>query len=184
MIFFIIVFAAIFVNMYRRGRKVIDKEDQGVTFLFSVAIGSIFQATAVSLVAIFLTLGYYKITNSYELSMVVTPLAYINSEQDYIVHKDGETDEVDFYTFATLDIDGNTKLYKNIQMNENTDVVIDNKTRRPRLERAVGLIPTTPWTYIISLNRKEATTISYKLIVPEGTVIEMHEQEELDAGGK
>lgn len=184
MIFFIIVFAAIFVNMYRRGRKVIDKEDQGVTFLFSVAIGSIFQATAISLVAIFLTLGYYKITNSYELSMVVTPLAYINSEQDYIVHKDGETDEVDFYTFATLDIDGNTKLYKNIQMNENTDVVIDNKTRRPRLERAVGLIPTTPWTYIISLNRKEATTISYKLIVPEGTVIEMHEQEELDAGGK
>ncbi|PHL10723.1 hypothetical protein [Enterococcus faecium] len=184
MIFFIIVFAAIFVNMYRRGRKVIDKEDQGVTFLFSVAIGSIFQATAISLVAIFLTLGYYKITNSYELSMVVTPLAYINSEQDYIVHKDGETDEVDFYTFATLDVDGNTKLYKNIQMNENTDVVIDNKTRRPRLERAVGLIPTTPWTYIISLNRKEATTISYKLIVPEGTVIEMHEQEELDAGGK
>lgn len=184
MIFFIIVFAAIFVNMYRRGRKVIDKEDQGVTFLFSVAIGSIFQATAISLIAIFLTLGYYKITNSYELSMVVTPLAYINSEQDYIVHKDGETDEVDFYTFATLDIDGNTKLYKNIQMNENTDVVIDNKTRRPRLERAVGLIPTTPWTYIISLNRKEATTISYKLIVPEGTVIEMHEQEELDAGGK
>lgn len=184
MIFFIIVFAAIFVNMYRRGRKVIDKEDQGVTFLFSVAIGSIFQATAISLVTIFLTLGYYKITNSYELSMVVTPLAYINSEQDYIVHKDGETDEVDFYTFATLDVDGNTKLYKNIQMNENTDVVIDNKTRRPRLERAVGLIPTTPWTYIISLNRKEATTISYKLIVPEGTVIEMHEQEELDAGGK
>ncbi len=184
MIFFIIVFAAIFVNMYRRGRKVIDKEDQGVTFLFSVAIGSIFQATAISLIAIFLTLGYYKITNSYELSMVVTPLAYINSEQDYIVHKDGETDEVDFYTFATLDVDGNTKLYKNIQMNENTDVVIDNKTRRPRLERAVGLIPTTPWTYIISLNRKEATTISYKLIVPEGTVIEMHEQEELDAGGK
>lgn len=184
MIFFIIVFAAIFVNMYRRGRKVIDKEDQGVTFLFSVAIGSIFQATAISLVAIFLTLGYYKITNSYELSMVVTPLAYINSEQDYIVHKDGESDEVDFYTFATLDVDGNTKLYKNIQMNENTDVVIDNKTRRPRLERAVGLIPTTPWTYIISLNRKEATTISYKLIVPEGTVIEMHEQEELDAGGK
>lgn len=184
MIFFIIVFAAIFVNMYRRGRKVIDKEDQGVTFLFSVAIGSIFQATAISLIAIFLTLGYYKITNSYELSMVVTPLAYINSEQDYIVHKDGESDEVDFYTFATLDVDGNTKLYKNIQMNENTDVVIDNKTRRPRLERAVGLIPTTPWTYIISLNRKEATTISYKLIVPEGTVIEMHEQEELDAGGK
>lgn len=184
MIFFIIVFAAIFVNMYRRGRKVIDKEDQGVTFLFSVAIGSIFQATAISLVAIFLTLGYYKITNSYELSMVVTPLAYINSEQDYIVHKDGETDEVDFYTFATLDVDGNTKLYKNIQMNENTDVVIDNKTKRPRLERAVGLIPTTPWTYIISLNRKEATTISYKLIVPEGTVIEIHEQEELDAGGK
>lgn len=184
MIFFIIVFAAIFVNMYRRGRKVIDKEDQGVTFLFSVAIGSIFQATAISLIAIFLTLGYYKITNSYELSMVVTPLAYINSEQDYIVHKDGETDEVDFYTFATLDIDGNTKLYKNIQMNENTDVIIDNKTRRPRLERAVGLIPTTPWTYIISLNRKEATTISYKLVVPEGTVIEMHEQEELDAGGK
>lgn len=184
MIFFIIVFAAIFINMYRRGRKVIDKEDQGVTFLFSVAIGSIFQATAISLVAIFLTLGYYKITNSYELSMVVTPLAYINSEQDYIVHKDGETDEVDFYTFATLDIDGNTKLYKNIQMNENTDVVINNKTRRPRLERAVGLIPTTLWTYIISLNRKEATTISYKLIVPEGTVIEMHEQEELDAGGK
>lgn len=184
MIFFIIVFAAIFVNMYRRGRKVIDKEDQGVTFLFSVAIGSIFQATAISLVAIFLTLGYYKITNSYELSMVVTPLAYINSEQDYIVHKDGESDEVDFYTFATLDVDGNTKLYKNIQMNENTDVVIDNKTKRPRLERAVGLIPTTPWTYIISLNRKEATTISYKLIVPEGTVIEIHEQEELDAGGK
>ena len=69
-------------------------------------------------------------------------------------------------------------------MNENTDVVIDNKTKRPRLERAVGLIPTTPWTYIISLNRKEATTISYKLIVPEGTVIEIHEQEELDAGGK
>lgn len=184
MIFFIIVFAAIFVNMYRRGRKVIDKEDQGVTFLFSVAIGSIFQATAVSLVAIFLTLGYYKITNSYELSMVVTPLTYINSEQDYIVHKDGESEEVDFYTFATLEVDGNTKLYKNIQMNENTDVVIDNKTRRPRLERAVGLIPTTLWTYIISLNRKEATTISYKLIVPEGTVIEMHEQEELDAGGK
>lgn len=184
MIFFIIVFAAIFVNMYRRGRKVIDKEDQGVTFLFSVAIGSIFQATAISLVAIFLTLGYYKITNSYELSMVVTPLAYINSEQDYIVHKDGETDEVDFYTFATLEVDGNTKLYKNIEMNENTDVIIDNKTKRPRLERAVGLIPTTLWTYIISLNRKEATTISYKLIVPEGTVIEMHEQEELDAGGK
>lgn len=184
MIFFIIVFAAIFVNMYRRGRKVIDEEDQGVTFLFSVAIGSIFQATAISLIAIFLTLSYYKITNSYELSMVVTPLAYINSEQDYIVHKDGESEEVDFYTFATLEVDGNTKLYKNIQMNENTDVVIDNKTRRPRLERAVGLIPTTLWTYIISLNRKEATTISYKLIVPEGTVIEMHEQEELDAGGK
>lgn len=184
MIFFIIVFAAIFVNMYRRGRKVIDKEDQGVTFLFSVAIGSIFQATAISLVAIFLTLGYYKITNSYELSMVATPLAYINSEQDYIVHKDGESEEVDFYTFATLEVDGNTKLYKNIQMNENTDVIIDNRTKRPRLERAVGLIPTTLWTYIISLNRKEATTIDYKLIVPEGSVIEIHEQEELDAGGK
>lgn len=184
MIFFIIVFAAIFVNMYRRGRKVIDEEDQGVTFLFSVAIGSIFQATAISLIAIFLTLSYYRITNSYELSMVVTPLAYINSEQDYIVHKDGESDEIDFYTFATLDVDGNTKLYKNIRMDENTDVVIDNKTKRPRLERAVGLIPSTPWTYIISLNRKEATTIGYKLIVPEGTVIEIHEQEKLDAGGK
>lgn len=184
MIFFIIVFAAIFVNMYRRGRKVIDKEDQGVTFLFSVAIGSIFQATAVSLVAIFLTLGYYKITNSYELSMVVTPLTYINSEQDYIVHKNGESEEVDFYTFATLEVDGNTKLYKNIEMNENTDVIIDNRTKRPRLERAVGLIPTTLWTYIISLNRKEATTISYKLIVPEGAIIEIHEQEKLDAGGK
>lgn len=184
MIFFIIVFAAIFVNMYRRGRKVIDEEDQGVTFLFSVAIGSIFQATAVSLVAIFLTLGYYKITNSYELSMVVTPLTYINSEQDYIVHKDGESEEVDFYTFATLEVDGNTKLYKNIEMNENTDVIIDNRTKRPRLERAVGLIPTTLWTYIISLNRKEATTISYKLIVPEGAIIEIHEQEKLDAGGK
>lgn len=184
MIFFIIVFAAIFVNMYRRGRKVIDKEDQGVTFLFSVAIGSIFQATAVSLVAIFLTLGYYKITNSYELSMVVTPLTYINSEQDYIVHKNGESEEVDFYTFATLEVDGNTKLYKNIEMNENTDVIIDNRTKRPRLERAVGLIPTTLWTYIISLNRKEATTISYKLIIPEGAIIEIHEQEKLDAGGK
>lgn len=184
MIFFIIVFAAIFVNMYRRGRKVIDKEDQGATFLFSVAIGSGFQATAISLVAIFLTLSYYKITNSYELSMVVTPLAYINSEQDYIVHKDGESNEIDFYTFATLDVNGNTKLYKNIQMDENTDVIIDNRTKRPRLERAVGLIPTTLWTYIISLNRKEATTISYKLIVPEGAIIEIHEQEKLDAGGK
>lgn len=184
MIFFIIVFAAIFVNMYRRGRKVIDEEDQGVTFLFSVAIGSIFQATAITLVAVFLTFSYYKITNGYELSMVVTPLTYVNSEQDYIVHKNGDSDEIDFYTFATLDVDGNTKLYKNIQMDKNTDIVIDNRTRRPRLERAVGLIPTTPWTYIISLNRKEATTIGYKLIIPEGTVIEIHEQEELDENRK
>lgn len=184
MIFFIIVFAAIFVNMYRRGRKVIDKEDQGTAFLFSVAIGSIFQATAITLVAIFLTFSYYKITNGYELSVVVTPLTYVNSEQDYIVHKNGDSDEIDFYTFATLDVDGNTKLYKNIQMDENTDIVIDNRTRRPRLERAVGLIPTTPWTYIISLNRKEATTIGYKLIVPEGTLIEIHEQEELDENRK
>lgn len=184
MIFFIIVFTAIFVNMYRRGRKVIDKEDQGTAFLFSVTIGSIFQATAITLVAIFLTFSYYKITNGYELSVVVTPLTYVNSEQDYIVHKNGDSDEIDFYTFATLEVDGNTKLYKNIQMNENTDVVIDSKTKRPRLERAVGLIPTTPWTYIISLNHKEATTIGYKLIVPEGTVIEIHEQEELDEDRK
>lgn len=184
MIFFIIVFTAIFVNMYRRGRKVIDKEDQGTAFLFSVAIGSIFQATAITLVAIFLTFSYYKITNGYELSVVVTPLTYVNSEQDYIVHKNGDSDEIDFYTFATLDVDGNTTLYKNIQMDENTDIVIDNRTRRPRLERAVGLIPTTPWTYIISLNHKEATTIGYKLIVPEGTVIEIHEQEELDENRK
>lgn len=184
MIFFIIVFTAIFVNMYRRGRKVIDEEDQGTAFLFSVAIGSIFQATAITLVAIFLTFSYYKITNGYELSVVVTPLTYVNSEQDYIVHKNGDSDEIDFYTFATLEVDGNTKLYKNIQMNENTDVVIDSKTKRPRLERAVGLIPTTPWTYIISLNHKEATTIGYKLIVPEGTVIEIHEQEELDEDRK
>lgn len=184
MIFFIIVFTAIFVNMYRRGRKVIDKEDQGTAFLFSVAIGSIFQATAITLVAIFLTFSYYKITNGYELSVVVTPLTYVNSEQDYIVHKNGDSDEIDFYTFATLDVDGNTKLYKNIQMDENTDIIIDNRTRRPRLERAVGLIPTTPWTYIISLNRKEATTIGYKLIVPEGSVIEIHEQEKLDENRK